>query len=425
MKSNKEFDLLEGIRKTKKEENPYLRFSLNSNPFPKSAIADVTSESFFSRCRKKALAKIKDFLVYTYSSRRWAGLILRGEYGSGKTHMLFYVINEVNKQLGTLDKRRTLAIYVENPKGSINELHQDVMEKLGRDNFESQVAAVIEERVKEVFESIPRQRLITAEEIPQDPLFRLRRTGKGVSTDRKNQAWDILSKKLLSDGLSQHRDFARCLGIVTIDEDQDTRNSAWRFLIGNALSKSEAKKLGLVSERLSEDEIIRYVFPSVIEILSRNGISMLILFVDEVEKIATKSSSFAFNFLENLRSLIDNNLNHFSMVFACVPEAWDVLASTSPGLSERMSEMVDLDPLDDSQAVLLVEDYLKNARIQPYSLSPLLPFDEATVKEMNRVSKGSMRYILQNCHIVLEHAVAKADIVKEIPIEFVRKILSG
>ena len=427
MKNRSEFDLLEGIKKVRKVENPYRRFFLRGNPFPKSAVADSTSESFFSKCRKGALGKVKSFLIYAYTHQRWAGLILKGEYGSGKTHTLFFIVNEINRQLGTLENDRALAIYIENPKDSINDLYQDLMEKLGRNNFESQVATVIEETVQEVFKSLPRQRFIiaTKEEVPQDPLFRLRQMGKGLSQDWKIKAGDRLSKELLSRGLIQHGDFARCLCILTCDDEQDMRNAAWRFCIGKALSKGEAKKLGLVSEKLSEDEIVRYAFPSIIQILNKNGVAMLILLIDEFEKIASGSRSYTFSFLENLRSLVDNNLDHFSMIFACVDEAWDVLSSTSPGLTERMSEMVDLVPLDDSAAKLLIADYLKNARIQPYNRSDLLPFDDATVKEINRFSKGSIRYILQNCHILLEHAASNSEITDKIPTDFVRNILSG
>jgi hypothetical protein len=427
MKNNDEFDLLKEIQKKEHVKNPYQRFSLTGNPFPKSAIADLTSESFFSGCRKSALAKMKEFLVYAYKSQRWAGLIVRGEYGSGKSHILFYVTNEVNRQLGTLSKDRALAIYIESPKDSINDLHEDFMEKLGRANFESQVAMVIEKSAEEVLKSLPRQQLIMSaeEEASKDPLFRLRRIGKGLTPSRKNEGYDNLTKKLLSMDFVQQSDFARCLGILICDDDQEIRDAAWKFCIGKALSKNEAKKLGLVSERLSGDEIIRYAFPSVIKILRKNGIAIIIMLIDELEKIASRPRGSAFAFLENLRSLVDNNLDHFAMIFACVTEAWDVLSSISPGLSERMGEMVDLDPLDDSSAAVLIEDYLKHAKSQSYKGSGLLPFDDDAVKEINRFSKGSIRYILQNCYIILERAVSSDAIKDKISGEFVSKILRG
>lgn len=424
MKDRNEFDLLKELQKRRVVENPYQRFSLTGNPFPKSAIADFTSESFFSRCRRDALEKIKDFVVYASASKRWGGLVLRGEYGSGKSHLLFYVTNEVNRQLGTLDKDRVLAIYIETPSYSINDLYKDFMEKLGRENFESKVAIVIENMAKEAFEGLPHQAVITEDrEIAQDPLSRLRRIGKALLKRRQNEAYDKLSKKLMSIGFIEQRDFARCLGILICGDDQETRNAAWKFCIGNAVSSSEAKKLGLVSKRLSEDEITRFVFPSVIQILHKNSVAMVILFIDEIEKIATKPSSFRFEFLENLRSLIDNNLDHFSMIWACVTEAWEILSSTSPGLSERIGEIVDLDPLDDSEAMLLIKDYLNEGRIESYEGSELSPFEEGAVEKINRFSKGSIRYILQNSHTILEHAVSTEEIEDKITPEFVNKIL--
>jgi len=212
---------------------------------------------------------------------------------------------------------------------------------------------------------------------------------------------------------------------LAIESDQDKRNAAWKFCIGKTLSKGEAKGLGLVSESLSEDEIVRYVFPSLIQILNRNGIAMLFLLIDEVEKIATKSESKTFAFLENLRSLIDNNLNGFCMMFSCQTEALEILASTSPALSDRMSEIVDLDPLDLPSAILLIEDYLRTARIERYRGSSLSPFDEPAVDVIDHSSKGSIRYILQNCNTILEHAALRPEIKKTIPAEFVQKILGS
>lgn len=225
--------------------------------------------------------------------------------------------------------------------------------------------------------------------------------------------------------MTQHRDFPRCLGVLAIERDAEIRNAAWRFCIGKSLLKTEAKNLGLVSEKLSEDEIIRYVFPSLIQILNKNGISMLFLFIDEMEKIATKTENKRFESLENLRSLIDNNLNGFCMIFSCLTEAWEVLSSTSPALSDRISEIVDLDPLDSAGTVLLLEDYLETARIPTYEGNSLFPFDEAAVARINLISKGSIRYILQNCNTIVEHVTLDPKTKDMISAQFVQKILGS
>jgi len=421
-----DFDLLERIRKKEHVENPFKRFNLSRNPFPKSAVADSTSERFFSRCRKKALEQMRDFIVYVYASRRWAGLVLKGEIGSGKSHMLFYVASEITRQLGELEKDRALAVYVESPKDSINDLYQDIMEKLGRDFFEAKVAAAIEEKAEKILKNLPRQYFLpTTEVIPQDPLYRLRKMGKGIGESLKDKALNDLAKELSNERLVQHRDFARCLGILAVDDDQEKRNAAWNFCIGKAISKTEAKGLGLVSEKLSEDEIVRYVFPSLIQILNKNGVGVVFLLIDEVEKIATMPTRRTFAFLENLRSLVDNNLSGLCIIFSCLAESWDILASTSPALSDRMSEIVDLDPLDSKDTILLIEDYLKVARINPNQGKPLSPFDEAAVGKINLDSKGSIRYILQNCNTVLEHAALHPEIKDKISTQFVEKILGA
>lgn len=427
MNSEIDFDLSELTETKKATENPFERFGLCRNPFPKSAVAgeERARTERFSRCRKNALEKMKNFIKTVYVSKRWSGLILRGEVGSGKSHTLFYVTNEVNRQLGELERDSALAIYVESPKDSVNELFQEIMERMGRETFEAQVVALIGEKAKRILSGLARFKQVfqTAEAPEQDVARQLRKMWKNLGESGESKALDILAKELSNEKLVQHRDFARCLGTLIMNEDPEKRNAAWRFSTGRALTKNEARDFGLVSEKLSEDEIIRFVLPSVIQILNKNDVAMLFLFIDEVEKIATRSQKQVFGFLENLRSLIDNNLNGFSMIFSCQTESWDILASTSPALSDRMSEIVDLDPLFTSDAVLLIEDYLLTARLQPFEGNPLSPFGEATIDKINLLSKGSIRYILQNCNTILEHAASSKDIAKDIPPKFVERIL--
>jgi hypothetical protein len=73
--------------------------------------------------------------------------------------------------------------------------------------------------------------------------------------------------------------------------------------------------------------------------------------------------------------------------------------------------------------VFLIEDYLATARLQSFEGNALSPFGEATVEKINLISKGSIRYILQNCNTILEHAASSKEITKVIPQQFVEKIL--
>lgn len=421
------FDLSELSEKRQTTENPFERFGLSRNPFPRSAIADAerARAEQFSRCRKNALETMKDFIKNVYLSKRWSGLILRGEIGSGKSHTLFYVTNEINRQLSELDQDSVIAIFVESPKDSINELFQEIMEKISRELFEAQVAEIIKEKANEILVSQSRfKQLESTTDFPQqDVINHLRKKWKLLGESGERNTLDMLAKELAKEKIVQHRDFARCLGTLILNDEPEERNSAWRFITGRNLTKSQARDFGLVSEKLSEDEITRFVLPSVIQILNKNDVAILFLFIDEAEKIATRPQKQIFSFLENLRSLIDNNLNGFSMIFSCQTESWDVLASTSPALSDRMNEIVDLDPLSTSEAVFLIEDYLAKARPESFEGNPLFPFDESVVDKIALISKGSIRYILQNCHTILAHAASTPDVKVPITSVFVERIL--
>jgi Cdc6-like AAA superfamily ATPase len=428
MSDELDFDLSDLTEARKETKNPFEVYSLNRNPFPKSAIADEerARAEKFSRCRKNALKKMQSFIKTVYVSRRWSGLILKGEVGSGKSHTLFFVSNEVNRQLSDLERDSALAIYIESPKDSINELFQEIMEKIGRELFEAQSLAVIGEKAKVVLASHAHQQVFQKAEMPeQDPAIKLRKMWKNLNPSSEGKVLDALTKELSNEKVVQHRDFSRCLVTLIMNQDSEKRNAAWRFCTGRTLTKSEARDFGLVSEKLSEDEIIRFVFPSVIQILNKNNVAMLFLFIDELEKMVSLPEKKVKDFLEKIRSLIDNNLNGFSMIFSCQTESWDNLASNSPALSDRMSEIVDLDPLLTSDAVFLMEDYLATARLPSFDGKPLFPFSEAAVDKINQSSKGSIRYILQNCHTILEFAASSTDTGKLISPQFVEKVLQG
>jgi hypothetical protein len=427
MSSKTDFDLSEALNESTDEGIPFQRFGLTRNPFPKSAVAEAerARTEKFSRCRQVSLDKLRKFIITVYKSMRWSGCIVKGEAGSGKSHTFFYASNEINRQLGDKENERALSIYIENPKDTINELFQDVMEHLGRDVLEAYIANSIIDKAMPIIENSPKQYKFgdLKGEIPIDPLSRLRHLGESMLDNFENRVLDDLVKHLAEDDLASHRDFARCICILVLNKEPEKRNSAWRFCTGKTLGKNECRDLRLVSDRLSEDEIIRYIFPSLIQILKRNQIRILYLFIDEIEKIASKTDMRRKDFLENLRSLIDNNLNNFSMIFSCQTEAWDILASTSTALSDRMSEIVDLDPLLPEQAVFLIEDYLEGVRLPNFQSEKLSPFNQQIVEKINTISKGSVRQVLQNCHIILEHAASSETIEQMIPLEFIEKIL--
>src|SRR5262249_45840962 len=73
----------------------YHKFQLEKNPFPlggnyPDAYLDYTYYNDAKRDR------IRDFLVSTFVREEFNGLIVLGEYGSGKSHVLHYIRNTVN-----------------------------------------------------------------------------------------------------------------------------------------------------------------------------------------------------------------------------------------------------------------------------------------------------------------------------------------
>ena len=122
------------------------KFFLNYNPFPKSGIAIINeSDDIVS-----SLSPVNDEVVNTifeyikdalYNSatngkdldNKYISLIVRGEYGSGKTQTLMYI--KYLLQNLKLDNIRPYVIYIDNPGQKLSELIGGIISQIGIENF--------------------------------------------------------------------------------------------------------------------------------------------------------------------------------------------------------------------------------------------------------------------------------------------------
>ena len=118
------------------------KFSLNYNPFPKSGIAIINeSDDIVS-----SLSPVNDEVVNTIfeyikdalynsatngknSDNKYISLIVRGEYGSGKTQTLMYI--KYLLQNLKLDNIRPYDIYIDNPGQKLSELIGSIIYQIG------------------------------------------------------------------------------------------------------------------------------------------------------------------------------------------------------------------------------------------------------------------------------------------------------
>ncbi len=121
------------------EESRWLweQFKLPHNPFPPSGISPDTPEDppLKEQSGKEITPLITEFIQSAYRNRAASrSLAIVGTYGTGKSHILRLMHNQINERLGSGDER-ALSIYVQRPRIEAQDLNRDILKSLGEDTI--------------------------------------------------------------------------------------------------------------------------------------------------------------------------------------------------------------------------------------------------------------------------------------------------
>ena len=127
------------------------KFKLKFNPFPKSGIAIINdSDNIVSKLapiddeiKTKIVRYITDALYskqrdsHGLTNDKYVSLIVRGEYGSGKTQTLMYIKYLFNNIKNSSIK--PYVVYVDNPGQKLSELIGGIVAQIGVENFKKYI----------------------------------------------------------------------------------------------------------------------------------------------------------------------------------------------------------------------------------------------------------------------------------------------
>jgi type II secretory pathway predicted ATPase ExeA len=409
-----------------REEWKYDIYGLPYNPFQVAGLAErVPTLPIY---RLDVAKDIRDYVSSTYKKQEYGGLLVRGEYGMGKSHLLRYITHEINTQLGTRGSDRAIAIYAENPETSMENLISRLIEALERKTLEQLAWNIVARRARE----IGSQGVL--ERTPSD-LF--------ASAARVQRLQDMITKHLLSREwflgewtslFYGDRDYQPLREIAQeelsrIFQHPDMVDVFCDLLLGDEFTSYRAhRSLVQLRGRTKFTTAVRpeRLFGEILELFRRNGYGEVYILIDEFEDIRMKLSKAKMTqYLSEFRSLIDNNIKYCAFVIAIVPSAWDVLEGVQPALAERFSRRVDLLPLSDQQVEAVLEGYLKRALldVDPDAASVIEAtsvFDTEAILEINQIQEGNLRGIVELCHRLIEEGVDQN--MKPITAEFVQTV---
>lgn len=431
------------------------KFGLDYNPFPKSGIAyigesdEVTSK--LSPAFKKTAQEIVNYMQDALEkagdkkSPDYLSLIVRGEFGTGKTQTLMY-IKYLFSAIKT-DKFNPYVVYIDNPGGTLSELIGSVMSQIGIENFRRYLWDSFIKYISKSESStgVSRKETLLAEIIKlkmgaNPDLF----ASAGISIDSTlNFNWDsteisykyLLEKMMTGAKSAQQKAVNQLFKSYLVNcfmEEFKTAAVAEYFyeVVTDSLNVSQAwdhivtGDVKNISKR--EFHILHAIVQITKEYLSATD---FIILVDEFEELASGriSDKDMDNYLRNLRSLIDNEKNWCS-VFAMNSMALAKIEKLVPPLADRIGDrIIDLVPYDLEASKSVISNYLSLARNEMFDKDEIYPFTDESIKAIlntrDTTLQGSPRFIMKSCYRILQSAAKELNAGDVIDEAFVKHII--
>ncbi|RYX84237.1 hypothetical protein EON83_11115 [bacterium] len=408
----------------------WAKFGLSGNPFPPSGIADASEEN--PPLRDDVTKSILRFIIQSYKSRSTQSLILRGDYGTGKTHTLRFIEHTVNSLMG-LGDQTARAIYVERPRIEAHELNRTILKSLGLDTVRKYIWFAIKGQIaQEIANDSERfQELKTSLTTPKRPLksavpppMLIQDVPQTMSASL-SQVFDVTKLEdhrhflLRFDSAKWNRELLRpfiiqCLLTVVgenfsselagifvallLSRDESTFTS-WENLTGLIRSKATAS--------LRAPEFLDFL----VKILNINGIAYLYLLLDEFEEVPQGfllTPRQRQDYLYTMREVFDRIREGVAIVMAITPSAFDVLNELATPFADRQSNIVDLDAISVQDAVRLAEFFLSRKREGEALESNIYPLSEElleyTIENFPTNAQRTPRSLIQFLYQLFEHA---------------------
>lgn len=410
------------------------KLKLSFNPFPRSGISDLNSSQYLigklepidEEVRKGVEEYIIDSLSLqnAVSNDKYISIVIRGDYGLGKTQTLLYAkyILELFVQNKELNKR-PYVVYIDNPGAKLTELIGAIISQVGEENFKRYLWNIAFEKIAsnkqfkdEILEFRPRGfSLFDDETDPFDPV-------NLVSYKTFLDAW---YSRILNANPKRKKEFQDKLkGFINSIFTTHFENPTIAIFFYDLLSENiginktwEALTSGSAKE-LDKKEV--YIIRAIVKLIESQGYTDFYILVDEFENVtAGRLSPIEIDrYVSNLRALIDKERNWCSL-FAMTPPALQRLKAVSPPLAERISSrVIDLKSLNVSRAKTILVNYLNLARNESIDL---FPFDESGVSTLTKMSHGIPRVFLKSCFSFIQRALEELEEGQVINEQFVAK----
>ncbi|MHA1248522.1 MAG: hypothetical protein ACTSRP_00885 [Candidatus Helarchaeota archaeon] len=350
--------------------------NLKMNPFNQEGLPKNPEKEYFEiPSRKEQYLRIKQFFKKGIDPTKLEQskniLIIRGEYGTGKTLIHKYYENWINK------KTNSVACYTE------------VSEFRNPNN-------VYQFLIIRIYYRLKRQ-------IIEKLISRAHRSGKNVNEEKKR-----IEKKINN-------------------MEKDKLGFFYPFYLNDVEKEFNEDKKS--NNFLVDDNYFFELLEGIVEICQEEMINSIFIFLDEIESIVgQKGGTLEKNleecarlFLTSLRKLIDNLSNYkIKLVIGTTAIAWNTILELHPALERRIDlYQEDLEPIDFNDIEALIIHYLDSSRIN--KTRTIKPFTRQALKLMHRFRLGNIGKIISFAWNLIELAMEKR--IDEIDSEFTKEVI--
>jgi hypothetical protein len=407
------------------------KYYLTRNPFPAIAVTEEIPKIFVDR--ESLMKTVANVTRDAYTTRKSHSIVIEGSYGNGKSHTLKYIKYKINSQLsGQPIGQRAIAAYLQSPGGSLVDLYSTIVEDLGADFLKKIAISLLSlrlgsgELVKYTSDAQVKKRIESlAPRIKEQPELI-----ESVLTSATFQTIEMFRAAI--DSLHNDVRFPDFLMALFYLVAQDERSIiAWRWLLAEHLSKDERHSVS-VEQQIEDSNSALRAFQALRTCLKLAGYVVLYMLQDEFEKISELHPLRTSRYYDDLRHLIDQNLEGICLISCVTPTGWaEMYAGGHPLVRRLMGNVAWLDPFDEDQTRRLIEAYIGSAREEFFAKNEqlrntllkelkthykafgadLFPFNKESVHAIYEGTRGNISDILTACGTLLNEGADRKFVV--------------
>ncbi len=388
----------------------YLLYGLYENPFPPTG-TPTRPWIMAGKSRMEALKILRTAIETCKNEKRRIGVRISGAHGQGKTHLMLHV-----RYLYSRDPRN-LVVYSHCPSGpniipDLRRICELIFAELGEGVFLRQLALRL--YAETMLQFLDREDWQTAFHMPALDRF-LSFFSKKRRTRFRERLREVVEKNPFS------------VEEVLPYADMDAIRSETKKRILSRFQSSDVYGDNFVDERLldiilssdgkdwasfekffkeSNDNALRTI-KTVVDLLLDQGYQLLLLLLDEIERIETPKME---TFLQSIAILLEHGPPCTCIVLACTPKVWgqilgvgaEPITTVGPALVRRMAYTVSLEGVTLDEAKELITAYLNDVRDE--RRREIYPFTEDALDLLWRRAETRPGDLLVGSYKAIEYA---------------------